>query len=220
MFSVVSPLDLNTNEILREPYGVSGSKQVRCGPCCRSAPVECQFSVNRSGYVPGESIVFDVNLINKSSSREVNDLTVTLVQKIKYHVKRDAKKCFRRVAMLACPKSIGPKTTEKWSSHLIVPPICSSTNGKCRIIDVHYAIQCSFETDGFGSKLTLLSIPLTIGTKPFVDTKKAGTPINTAPGMRYEVCHLEPTIFREDIKGYIVESDLNEFKPYYPYKQE
>lgn len=215
MFSVVSPLDLNTNEILKEPYGVSGCKQVRCGPC-KSSPIECQFSVNRCGFMPGESIVFDVNMVNKSSSREITDLSVTLVQKIKYHVKRDFKKCFRRVAMVAYPKTIAPKTDEKWSSHLVIPPVCSSTNGKCRIIDVHYAVQCSFETDGFGSKPTCLSIPLTIGTKSLMADAKSTTP----GASRYEVCHFEPTKFHEDIKGELVESDLNEFKPYYPYKLE
>ena len=213
LFSVVSPLDLNTNYMLKEPYGVSGDKQISCSLCpCKSAPITCQFSINRTGFVPGESIVFDVNIDNKSSSKEVSDLKVSLIQKVIFYAKADTKKSYRCVATTIYPRNIAPKSNEKWSSHLIIPPVSSSTNGKCRIIDVYYVMLCSFETNGLGSKQTTLIIPITIGTKPFLDPTKANV------AMRYELCHFDPIKFVEDIKGGLIESDINTFRPYYPYR--
>ena len=213
MFSMVSSLDLNTNEILKQPYGLSATTRTGCGPC-KSSPIVCEFSLNRTGFVPGESIVFDVIVDNQKSSRQVQDVTVTLLQKIRYQVKASVKKCFRRAASLTLPKTVAPRTLEKWSSHIIIPPLSASTNGKCRIVDVYYSVVCEFATESSsGGKLI---IPITIGTKPFIDAKSNAT----MASMRYEMCHFEPTRFVENIKGEIVESDVNSFKPYYPYKLE
>lgn len=203
--------------MLKEPYGVTGSKHICCGPC-KSAPILCQFSINRCGFVPGESITFDLSIDNQSS-REITELVIILVQKMKYHVQREVKKCFRRVAMVAFPNCIAPKSKEKWSSHLVVPPICASSNGKCRIIEVFYAIQCSFEVSGLGSKSTDLVIPITIGTKPFVTTGLTAT--TTSNVTKYEMCHFEPSKFSENFSdGQVLDSDLLSFRPCYPYRLE
>jgi hypothetical protein len=81
-FTVVAPLDLNVNPLLRQPYGVSESKILCCGPC-QSAPITAQFSVPRVGFVPGEAIPFRVEL-NNVSSREIKQISVHLVQHVRF----------------------------------------------------------------------------------------------------------------------------------------
>lgn len=45
-FTIVSPLDLNSNPNLRQPYSVSASKVLCCGPC-KSDPITASFSVRK-----------------------------------------------------------------------------------------------------------------------------------------------------------------------------
>ena len=44
---LVNNLDLNELQSVRQPYGVSGTKIMCCGPC-KSEPIMTYFSVNKS----------------------------------------------------------------------------------------------------------------------------------------------------------------------------
>lgn len=48
-FSIVSPLDLNLNPNLRQPYTTTASKVLCCGPC-KSDPITANFSVLKGIY--------------------------------------------------------------------------------------------------------------------------------------------------------------------------
>ena len=36
--------------------------------CCTEGPIDVSFQTNKSGYVPGEPIVFDINIQNRSET--------------------------------------------------------------------------------------------------------------------------------------------------------
>lgn len=48
--SIVNNLDLNEIQNIRQPYGVSGTKIMCCGPC-KSEPIMTYFSINKSNFI-------------------------------------------------------------------------------------------------------------------------------------------------------------------------
>lgn len=64
-FTVINPLDLNLLPGLRQPYGVSDTKIICCGPC-QSDPITIELNTNKTGYVAGETIIFNCSIDNRS----------------------------------------------------------------------------------------------------------------------------------------------------------
>jgi hypothetical protein len=65
---------------VKNSYGVSGEKIICCGPC-QSEPINAKFSLNKTGFVSGESIPFNSILENKTN-RKINPMTVKLVKNL------------------------------------------------------------------------------------------------------------------------------------------
>jgi hypothetical protein len=215
-FTVISHYDLNSQPALRQPYKAYGTKVLCCG-FCKSDPITAEFSIMKGGYVCGECIVFNATVDNRSS-REIKSCTVNLIQHLVFHATTKSKRCTRTVALIKYPKKINAKTTETWSdSVLTIPPVCSSSNGTCRIIEVIYSVVFNFDASGMAIS-TDVSIPITIGTIPLQDSNN-----QTQHNLPYsfEASHFGaesnqmPPEFEQ--KGEVFESDANSFKPYYPY---
>lgn len=208
---VLGTNDLNKNQSLRQTYGVSGEKVVCCG-LCKSDPITVDFSVLKQGYVPGECIVFNANIDNKSN-RDVKDVAVDLYQLIHFHATTKTYTERRSVAKIKYPNSIAAQAQAKWdNSVLLIPSVCSSSNGTCKIIVVEYQLVLKFSVSGAMSKE--LKIPITIGTVPL-----SYEPLNYP--FTYEGDTLAPnTLFdnaKEEDKGEIVDTNNNVYKPVYPY---
>jgi hypothetical protein len=144
---------------LRQSYGVSATKVVCCGPC-QSDPITAQFSTTKTGYVPGEAIEFRAQ-INNRSNREIDTITVSLLQRIRFHAKNKSKMCTRNVASVGFSEKISQKSEKSWNNgRLVIPPVCSSFQGStCRIIDLNYSLVLQFETSGITASKNL-SIPI------------------------------------------------------------
>lgn len=70
-FTVLSQVDLNLNQRLREPVKVSMEKYFCC--CwCKSGPLTCIVTLPHSGYVPGQSIPVVAELDNISNVEVLN----------------------------------------------------------------------------------------------------------------------------------------------------
>lgn len=81
-----------------------------------------------------------------------------------------------------------------------------------------YAIKLTFEA-GFFASSSELSIPIIIGTVPLMESGKS-VPKNIP--VTYQESIFDPTTTQEipneyDIKGVIVQTDADMFRPYYPY---
>lgn len=177
-----------------------------------------KFGVQQGGHVPGEAIVFSVNIDNRSS-REIKIMQVDLVQQIKFHATNKTRTCTRHVAAIRFPGKIGIRKQENWENiSLVVPPVCSSSNGTCRIIDVRYAINLNFDAGGLAISKDL-SIPVVIGTIPLMNL---GIPVPQNWPLSYQASIFDPTPSQEmppeyETKGEVVESDQSSFRPHYPY---
>ena len=203
-----------------------------CGPC-QTLPIISKFLVKKSmeylslfnkiaqiifnlyfkaGYVAGEPILFNVDIENQSR-REVKDLKLKLIQRIKLKTTRKTKMCLRTIAVLNHSKTIEGKSNEKWNGSLTIPSVCSSSKG-VSLIDINYLLVFSFSARG-SSNLTDMTIPISIGTVPFThENQKSST--------SYENCLFGTTEksqlnINKNMKGDMMESDYNSFKPQYQY---
>lgn len=142
---------------------------------------------------------------------------VNLVQTVIFHSTAKKRTCRRNVALVKFPGKIGARSEESWENvALIVPPVCSSSvSESCRIIKISYYLHLCIDAGGFSISKEL-SLPVLIGTIPL-------------PDMAY---HLSPTYqesiftpsstkimsdYDYDPKAEMFESDINTFKPHYPY---
>jgi hypothetical protein len=182
--------------------------------------------------VPGEGIVFNVNIDNKSG-RQITEMTVKLVQSIRFHATHKSKTCNRVVAAVRYPGKVAARTIYSWKNAvLLIPPVCSSSNGTCRIIEVSYVTVLTLETSGIAISKDI-KVPLAIGTIPIRmpiesttdeksdDLDSASYYTLTVPS--YEACMFGmnrgsdmPNDF-DSGKGEFVESDETTYKPHYPY---
>jgi hypothetical protein len=53
--------------------------------------------------------------MDNKSSREIKEMTVSLMQNIKFHATRKTRDTFRTVASVSYPKNVPEKTVENWN---------------------------------------------------------------------------------------------------------
>ena len=151
-------MDLNQTPGLKKAYGVSSEKILCCGPC-KSDPILADFSIQKgmflkliylslkffnpvlkyiAGYVCGELVPFNAT-INNQSNREISDIRVKILQKIKFNATTKTRLAQEIVASANVPKKVGAKTSDTWTRFSIaIPPVCSSSEGECSIIQIKY----------------------------------------------------------------------------------
>lgn len=226
--TVISNLDLNQlSPTLRQPYGLSETKILCCG-CCASDPITATFNVLKCGFVPGESLIYNISIDNKSN-RDVIETTIKLVQEIKLTgssreiiVKTTkVKTCYRDVVNVNLLQIIAAKTNVTLNNNysIIVPPVSATSTNTCKIIEIRYYVVFTFGCRGSANKD--MSIPITIGTIPLSNpSEKKPSLDNSSNNLpSYEECvygAIKPEI-AESIKGEMFDSDASTFKPLYPY---
>ncbi|PVD21253.1 hypothetical protein C0Q70_19424 [Pomacea canaliculata] len=77
-FTVIHHLDLNTLHNVAEPCLVT-KEEVYEGCCCDSGVVISKFSLRKTGFVPGEPMMFEISIENKSTS-SLCGLSIQLIQ--------------------------------------------------------------------------------------------------------------------------------------------
>lgn len=220
-FSVINNVDLNLcSPALRQPYGVSGSK-VFCCWCCASEPVTAKFNILKSGFVPGESILFNAEIDNRSN-RELDSIKVKLVQDLKFHATTKSRTSQRNVAEVVYSNVIRPCSIESWNKGtLVIPPVCPSSNGACKIIEISYSVVFVFGASN--SIDSNLAIPIYIGTIPLRQLENTSNNTSSAypSAPSYQECMFGANPNQEFDSGFqkgeLIESDLSTFKPFYPY---
>lgn len=146
-------------------------------------------------------------------------MQVDLIQQIRFHATCKSRTCTRHVASIRYPGKIASRQQENWSNiAIVVPPVSSSSNGTCRIIEVNYAINLNFDASGMAISQDS-TIPVVVGTIPLMNS---GMPVPTNLPLSYQVSIFDPTPNQEmapdyETKGEVVESDAHSFRPYYPY---
>lgn len=165
----------------------------------------------------GEDIVFNA-MIDNRSSKGLNRLTVSLIQRIKFHGKGRSKECIRNVASVNLHKAVGSNSVENWNNVLLkIPPVCSTTQGSSRLIEVSYLLVFTF--GAIAPKLaTDLVLPIVIGTIPIRQTIAADSFVPVPYSYEPSIFEPNPILMPSEFfyNGDILESD-NNFKPSYPY---
>lgn len=167
--------------------------------------------------MPGEGIVFDIT-VNNRTSRVISRMNVSLVQKIKFRANYRTKISYRSIENFRFPSTVQEKSIVKWNnSVLIIPPVCSTSNGKCKIIDVNYLVLFDFCASGISLSKEMM-IPIVIGTAPLKPQTKN---LWCNEAISYEQCKFGPypdkIMFDEEDFDDIMESTEEKYKPLYPY---
>lgn len=212
MFTVLGNYDLNKNPSLKQSYGVSSEKTICCG-LCKSDPLTVNFSVLKQGYVPGERIAFNVNINNKSN-KELSDMLVDLYQIIYFHGTTKTYTDKRVVKSIKYPSNIKQHSQINWeNSDLLIPPVCASGNGTCKLIVVEYQLVLKYIESSAESKE--LKIPLVIGTMP-LSQELLNSPVTYENDSFIEI-YAVALDTKDDDKGELIESNTSTYKPVYPY---
>ena len=167
----------------------------------------------QGGFVPGESISFHITIEN-NSSREISKMTLNLVQQIRFNTNRKVAIKYRNVSKITFDSIIKAKTVGNWkNATLEIPPVCPTSNGFYKLIQIGYLVSLSYEVKG-PSLSNDLTIPCIIGTFPIREDYKT-------PDVTFEPCTFgncfNHAITQNKINGEIMESNTKSYKPYYPY---
>lgn len=168
-FTVISPLDLNHNQLLRvslvcfptnfdenshwagsihspqQPVNLTLEKSFCC--CfCRSGPLTVTVQLPSTGYVPGQIVPIFVDIDN-ASNVEVERLRISLRQNVTFKATSPRHR-LRKVANVITVTSMGPvsmRSTKQQTISLSVPPTPPSNLTNCTLIDLDYDVKvCSY----------------------------------------------------------------------------
>ncbi|XP_046451060.1 arrestin domain-containing protein 17-like isoform X1 [Daphnia pulex] len=159
--TVNSIMDLNQIPESSVPVQASGYKTLGI-LCCKSNPITAKFWLDRCGYVPGESIIFNAEVENLSR-KAMRGTKVQIIEKTSYHATR-ATEFHERVINESIRGKF--KDFQAWENYaIIVPPIVSSNLQFCNIIDVSYSIMFAVDPGAFSFNLKIFH-NLLIGNVP------------------------------------------------------
>ena len=173
--------------------------------------------------MPGESLFFTINIENKSSNK-AKITAVEIIQRTRFNATAKTRTELRTVAKVNYPKIIPPGLNETLTSSLVIPPVCSTSNGLCRIIEVSYEATLRFGSTGVGFDKSVI-VPVVVGTVPLMqvaisaqDAKAMGAQVPSYEACMFGVNQAGSTIPNDlETKGEFVESDAKNYKPLYPY---
>ena len=138
---------------------------------------------------------------------------LSLIQQIKLTAGNRTKVFKREVISIQKGTKTKGKCLESWNSSLKIFPVCPTSNGNSKIIEISYGILLNFDASGL-SLSTDLNLPITIGTLPFSDTVAHETEVVHPKRCLYDVDSVD---FDNTFQTEIFDASEEAFKPFYPY---
>lgn len=175
-FTVVAPLDLNGLPQAKEPIEFEKSKSFCC-LWCKSGPLTLTVKLPTSGYVPGQTIPFQIEIENGSNIR-VRPINCELRKEVSWHAKNPYSKTNTtktKLADLAVDAEVLPHNSASFSQDLKVPAIPPSNLSNCSIIDLQYVLKVEAVVGGLHKNLSA-RIPIVMGTIPLLTGPTAYKP--------------------------------------------
>ena len=161
--TVVSNIDLNLNPMLRQPASGVEIKTLCC-LCCKSDPIIARLFISKTGFVSGETLSFKAILDNKSSN-SMKFVSFQIIQQILCITRYKSRMFERLVCELPYPNKINERTCEEWSNSVVIPPVCPSSNGLSKVMNISYSAVLYVNPSGAHLGFYAL-IPIVIGTIP------------------------------------------------------
>jgi len=166
-FTVVGVYDLNNDSSAGLPRTMGNNKMLGC-LCCTSGPITATVRLDRSGYVPGETIYLQATVDNESD-RAMNTTSVEIIQTIIFKANGRTKEC--ETSVLGYTKgAIEPGASDSWEDMALrIPVLPPSELPHCHNIIIKYEIVFRVEPSGIGFDLKVV-VPIVIGTIPLRST--------------------------------------------------
>lgn len=158
-FTVISPLDINTEEFAR-PVEDASEKTICCWTCS-GGEVLMRATTDRKGYCPGESVAIDATFINQSTRRIVPEAVLCQTETFMAGGKIRTKKT-KFTALSG--QMILPGKEDTWDGQLLKIPIVSPTISNCGLMKVDYSVKVVLVITG--SYNLMIQLPIVIGTVP------------------------------------------------------
>ncbi|XP_011140067.1 arrestin domain-containing protein 17 isoform X2 [Harpegnathos saltator] len=165
-FTVISPLDLNTEPRAVEPVQAEMSKTFWC-LCCATPALTVNFSLPVRGYVPGQSMPVKINVENRSSV-VVNTVKLVLVKVVTFRATTPHSDS-RTEEIVVTEVSKGPVEgggSADYEQHLDIPPLPPSNLANCGIIDLEYNLKVEACVEGWYHRNLSDKTLIFVGTVP------------------------------------------------------
>lgn len=187
-FTVIHHLDLNLTPQAPIPLDGQIRREIE-GCCCSAGSVDVSLSLNKTGFVPGEPIVFDI-IVDNQSDYVINTVELVLIQTTTYQGKSAAflssgnPKFHPKTATFSLLKydcRIKQRTSESINRATLVPSLPPSWLEGCGIINIDYTVELKVPCSG--TKLKILK-GIIIGTIPLQEPTfqfPTAPPVPTAP---------------------------------------
>ena len=178
-FSVTSILDLNHEPRLMEPCSRTNHKHFGFF-CCKSGPLSAVVHLNKTGFVPGESIMVSAEIDN-TSDRQIKGSSAKIIQRLTFRAENESK-VETKILAEASRGPIQPGGEDRWSDvRILVPQVPPSKLIYCTIMEIEYYLEFRVKASGMAFDL-VLDLPLTIGTIPMASAYNPfQTPDASAP---------------------------------------
>lgn len=166
VFIVMNPIDLNLEPpVLAQELECSVDHRVGVG-CVGGGAVSCRVSLDRSAYVPGETVLLSAALHNRSRTT-IKGSRAALTETIHYHAHgKVAAKEVRELSVLRHGK-VRAGAADVWRrEQLYVPPLPPTNLRGCHLISVHYDVFFIIEPKSL-EKEVKLQLPIVVGTYPY-----------------------------------------------------
>ncbi|XP_061183522.1 arrestin domain-containing protein 3-like [Saccostrea echinata] len=199
-FTVINHLDLNAFPDSVMPI-IQYRRQEISGCCCSEGEIIAQMKVNKSGFVPGEPIVVEMDINNKSENA-VQAWSVELIQDVtytgfsnslfssgnpKYKTKSETYTLYVNRTL-----AVGVGQHQVFTRAMPVPSLPPSYLKGCNIIDIQYTLTFRIST---GWNTISLDNAVIIGSIPLRNiSPQVIQPVPTAP----EVQDYPPPIGNQD----------------------
>lgn len=164
-FTVISPVDLNANPRVKDPFKLELEKTFCCF-CCASGPLSVIVHIPVTGFVSGQTIPLTIECDN-ASNVGVESIKLILRKLLAFHVhtpRRETKKKKEVISEI----SVGPVeggNSRTWNQNIQIPPLPPSNLVNCGIIDIDYDIKVEAVVSGPHANLDG-NIPVVLGTVP------------------------------------------------------
>lgn len=236
-FTVIRPMNLNNNRMLRQPVVSTLSDMDCCSSlcCCFCIclnPIEVTTEIPVAGYTPGQIINLQVHVTNKGSPKDY-EFYVALMKRIDYCAENqnvlnccdsgshynDETECVGRQS--ASCRISNTTSVETVRLNVEVPPVPPTDCDSSNVVTVTYFLKVTTSA-GFCNGSPENSMPITIGTYPIEDVvapnANATAPITdqpTAPLLDSELPGYSPN---KELPTYEEAMDMADggFRPKYP----
>ncbi|XP_029649169.1 arrestin domain-containing protein 1 [Octopus sinensis] len=160
-FLIVRPLPLSA--ALLKPKNITHQKKAWKG--CTFGKILMDVTIKKSGLVPGEDILIDADITNRSP-KVIYAIQASLLMNSTYHAQKKSISFLQVVNKRRDEYEMGYCEGRKWRNvRLAVPPYIPESNlDYCDLIEVEYSFQ--FKLEMADNTEMRIDTPITIGMKP------------------------------------------------------